>query len=108
MSSRSLGSGHLASVEHSETSDTLIDYSIEHDNRVSTPSGPTEELPHDEEEPLGLVRSPEMFFQQDSKLNGSVITISSASDTATVIQQDSKLEPMVARPVQEDVMQKYV
>ena len=108
LSSRSLGSGHLASVEHSETSDTLIDYSIEHDNRVSTPSGPTEELPHDEEEeePLGLVRSPEMFFQQDSKLNGSVITISSASDTATVIQKDSKLEPMVARPVQEDVMQK--
>ena len=93
LSSRSLGSGHMASVEHSETSDTLIDYSIEHDNRVSTPSGcQTEELPHDEQdEPLGLVRSPEMFFiQQDSKLNGSVITLNStsASDTATVIQQE--------------------
>ena len=111
LSSRSLGSGHMASVEHSETSDTLIDYSIEHDNRVSTPSGcASEELPHDEQdEPLGLVRSPEMFFiQQDSKLNGSVITLisSSASDTATVIQQEEMKATTHQETAAIDVMQK--
>lgn len=91
-------SGHLASFEHSETSDTLIDISIEPEDdrdQACTPSGQEETiLPHDDEPSLSnIVRSPEMFFNQDRQnLTGSVVTISSASETATVIQQQDIIE----------------
>ena len=108
--------GHLASVEHSETSDTLIDVSIEHDRDAGTPCGaPSEhELAFDDEEDIdhhdltkpaaisGLVRSPDMIFNQEEEesrenLTGSVVTISSASDQATVRSNEGN--ETISKPV---------
>ena len=111
-------SGHLASFEHSETSDTLIDISIEQEDRepgTCTPQGQEETLlPHDDETVDGssmgpIVRSPEMFFQDKcDTLNGSIVTISSASETtATIIpQQETEIKTDLKEVKEEDVMVK--
>ena len=107
-------SGHLASFEVSETSDTLIDISIEPEDRepgACTPQGQDDViLPHDEEEgPISqIVRSPEMFFgEKRETITGSIVTISSASDnTTTVIQQDL-IEPVIEqKEMREEIMMK--
>ena len=95
-------SGHLASFEHSETSDTLIDISIEQedprdDPGICTPQG-QEILPHDDESDEGpvmgaIVRSPEMFFYQDKSdtLTGSIVTIS-FSENRNGTQEHPKMD----------------
>ena len=106
-------SGHLASFEHSETSDTLIDISIEQEDKdpgTCTPQG-QEILPHDDESDgaiMGaIVRSPEMFFQDKcDTLTGSIVTISSTTSeaTATVVQQEPEVKTELKEVKEEDVM----
>ena len=115
LSSRSFSdkSGHLASFEHSETSDTLIDISIEQEDKdtgICTPLGHEETiLPHDDESLMGpIVRSPEMFFQDKcDTITGSIATISSASEAiTTIIQQDTEAKKEIKEVKEEDVMVK--
>ena len=104
-------SGNLASYEHSETSDTLIDVSIEHDrDGTGTPHGHEHEL---------LDFEVDEIFQQEEELpaevvlarkqiTGSIITIDSSSTTtassdqaSTIIHHESSetIEfPLVAEP----------
>merc|ERR550534_1317078 len=90
---------HAESFEHSETSDTLIDISIEQEDKdtgICTPLGHEETiLPHDDESLMGpIVRSPEMFFQDKcDTITGSIATISSASEAiTTIVQQDTEVK----------------
>jgi hypothetical protein len=124
-SSKSLSSaeksGNLASIEHSEASDTLIDVSMEHD-RDEEACTPSDELAFDDEEPSAssqLVRSPEMMFTSGEIIKKteepiedelqpqyvsqvSLLTISSASDTGTVVAQEAVVQH-VTRETKEEI-----